>query len=291
MTAPQWLEGFQSRFGEMLREPLDRTQGTLRPATESYDSTLCREARPGRTRSARGRLAVYNRQYWFRFFGVMAGAFPLGARLVGHWHFNGLVTQFLREKPPTGWDLDDVPAGFETFVERAPLPSIRVEEGQREVEVDRSAYLEATAIDAAWLRVFRAPDEPVYRPSAADAHDLGRGRLRLSARIAFIEEHWPFLALRRRLEGDTGESAVPVPPPHPEARSVALVRTRTGVGERVLDPLEARLFALLRDFPMAEGLARLEATIPASERATLPARTRDWLARSVRLGFWSGLDR
>jgi hypothetical protein len=92
---PPWLADFQARFGDTLRTPLDRTSGTLTATPATYDAALVAEV-------GSERLAVYNRQYWLRLFGVLHDAFPLTARLVGYWAFNEHAGAYLAAQPPRG---------------------------------------------------------------------------------------------------------------------------------------------------------------------------------------------
>ena len=101
--APPWLEDFQSRFGTVVRAPLDRATGTLVARVETYDPTMVEASIDGPTTTRAERLAVYNRQYWFRLFGVLHSAFPLVCRLLGHWTFNGYAGRYLEAHPPRGW--------------------------------------------------------------------------------------------------------------------------------------------------------------------------------------------
>ena len=55
----------------MLRTPLSRSTGTLRAETSAYPEALLAQAKPGRQLSQAERLAVYNRQYWFRLFTLL----------------------------------------------------------------------------------------------------------------------------------------------------------------------------------------------------------------------------
>ncbi len=267
--APDWLGDFQARFGTVLRTPLDRSTGTLRATPSAYDPAV--DAPPGR-------LAVYNRQYWFRLFSVLQDAFPLTTRLFGHWLFNDHATRFLLERPPSGWDVGRVPDGFEAFLAGAlDTP-------------DRDAVLEAARIDAAWRRIFTAPPAAPYRPTPQDAARLLDARLVPSPALALIEEHWPLLELRRKVLGDAGEARVPLPPRLPRSSWWALVRTDAGIGRLPLDAREGELMELLQRVPVRDALAQLEAACEPAERAGLPERTRAWLARSVQLDFWVGIE-
>ncbi len=280
--APAWLAEFQASFGDVIRTPLDRTSGTLVAKSSSYASRMVREALDASNATGSERLAVYNRQYWFRLFDVVQGAFPLTSRLTGYWLFNEYASRFLLAKPPRGWDIDRVPDGFEVFFEE----TLEVED-----ITTRQALIESARIDAAWHEVFRAPKTPPFRPSAADAAGLLESRLTPSLAVRVIEENFPLLELRKKTLGDPGATRVAIPPALPHPRAWALLRNDHGISQISLEPREAELFALLREFSVRDALARLENACSAEERALLPAKTQAWLARSMKLEFWIGLER
>lgn len=182
---PPWLEEFQGRFSALLRAPLDRSTGTLRADTSAYDPAV--DARDAANATARERLAVYHRQYWFRLFGALQTAFPLTTRLLGHWHFNEHVASFLVASPPRGWDLDRAPDGFEAHL-AATLDEAGAVSGPPAGRVPRRAVIEAATIDAAYRAVFRAPAVTGYRPSPADAARLLDARLTPSPAVVIVEE-------------------------------------------------------------------------------------------------------
>jgi len=288
VSAPLWLADFQAQFAAVLRTPLDRSTGTLRAATIGYPPALCDNARPRGALGGDACLAVYNRQYWFRMFGVMANAFPLSARLVGHWTFNAWTMQFLSENPPRGWDVDQVADGFEAWLGHAfSAPEIPLDKNG--VTLERAALLQAARVDGAWRSVFLAPAEAPYRPSPVEANVLMTSRLQLSRGVELIAEDWPLLDLRHQLAEDTGETRIPLPPRLADPCFWAMVRGPSAIGRLALQPREAQLFALLREWPLPEALARLERACPESERDGLPANAHAWLMRSVALGFWSGI--
>lgn len=277
--APAWLAELQAHFGAVLRTPLDRSTGTLRATPALYDRGTLDEAVDGPRAPAAERLAVYNRQYWFRLFGVMQTAFPLTARLLGHWHFNEHSAAFLLAHPPHHWDIDRAPDGFDDHLAASYGP-----------DELRDPLVEAARIDAAWRALFRAPATAAFAPSAADAARLLDARLVPSPAVAVVSERWPLLELKRSLTASRGESAVPLPPPLPGPRWWALVREAAGVRHVALEAREGELLALLRERTVRDALATLEARCDDDERATLPANARRWLARSVERGCWSGLS-
>jgi len=287
--APDWLEPFQTRFGAMLRTPLARGSGTLRASKEKYGAVIKGEALPGPRTPGDERLAVYNRQYWFRLFGLLQSAFPLTASLLGYWLFNEYATRYLLAHPPRSWNIDRVPDAFDGFFsEQLGRDPIRIAGSAR--RVPPAALREAARIDAAWRRVFFAEAVTPYRPSAEDAPRLLDSRLVPSPAVAIFEEHWPLLELRRRIVTESGEAAIPLPAKLPRSQWWALVRKPGGIGQLPLETREAELFVLLRGRAIRDALARLESSCMGAEASELPAKAQAWLAHSVELDFWIGLD-
>lgn len=276
--APDWLAELQTGFGAVLRTPLDRSTGTLRATPSAYDPGTLREILDGPHGRADEHLAVYNRQYWFRLFGVFQTAFPLTSRLFGHWHFNGHVTRFLLAHPPRHWDLDRAPDGFEAFLAEAIGDAAH-----------REALLDAAHLDVTWRALFRAPSTAPFQPRAEDAPRLLDSRLVPSPSVALLVERWPLLELKASLAKSGGESAVPLPAGLEEPRSWALVRETGGIRHLSLASREAELLSLLQGHTIRDALAALESACPEPERAALPEQAQRWLARSVERGFWAGL--
>jgi len=274
-ASPAWLLELQERFGHMLRAPLDRSQGELRAVSEAYDPALVGVARPDHAEMSRARLAVYNRQYWFRLFTVLQGIFPLTARLLGFWHFNHYAAQHLAEQPPRGWDVDDIGAGFADFLSRA--------------DVDE-AVAEAARIDAAYHDVFHAPSLAAHQFSPDEAARLPMARLRRSPAVALLREHWPLCELRQQVLASKSEAKLALESRLIEPRRWLLRREELRLVLAPLAPREAELLELLGRAPVAAALAELEARCSAEERLQLPGQAQAWLGRSVQLGVWVGVD-
>lgn len=280
---PSWLAELQAQFTAMLRTPLDRSSGTLSVSPSKYPRELA-----GSDRHRLERLAVYNRQYWFRLFGVLGGAFPLTARLVGHWRFNGHASRFLEAHPPRSYFIDHVSNGFADF-----LAATARESDVAGLELTLEAWREAIRIDEAWRMAHYAVLPPVWRLTPEEAPRVFSSRLRTSPTVHLVDEGWPLVDLRGRVvEEVDGEGPIALPPAFErgERRSWAIVRRPQGVGALALEPLEAQLFRLLGEHRVDEALARLEACASPNDREALPNRARFWLMRSVELGFWSGLQ-
>lgn len=274
---PEWLAELQARFGSVLRTPLDRATGTLTARVALYDAHVVESVRGP---SARGteRLAVYNRQYWFRLFDVLQNAFPLTARLLGYWSFNDYAARFLLARPPGGWNIDDVPGGFDDFFAEA----LECGDSSR-----RAALVESARVDAAWRSVFAAERTPAYRPSDADASRLLDARLVLGPWVRIVEEHRPLVDVRRALGSPSASGLVDLPPLLPRPRWWAIAAVDDGIAAIPLEPREAELLGLLGERTVRDALSHLERACAVEERALLPEKTRAWLARSVLSGFWS----
>lgn len=276
-AAPDWLAAMQRRFGEVIRTPLDRSTGVLRAAVETYAPEAVEEAGDGPRADASARLAVYNRQYWFRLFTVVQTAFPVTARLLGCWTLNDYASRFFVAHVPHDWDIDRAPDGFDDFLAEAldDMPA-------------REAVVDAARLDAAWHRIFRAPEVRPFVPSASDAARLLDARLLPSPAVALVRERYALMAARPSLLAEPSERAVPRPVPHPEARWWLLVRVTGGVGHHPLASREGELLSWLMRMPVRDALARVEADCDADERAQLPVQAQRWLAASVARGVWAG---
>lgn len=284
--APAWLGELQAAFGAILRKPLDRGTGTLRALTDEYDLSL--GATDGARADARERLAVYHRQYWFRLFGVMQAGFPLTARLLGFWHFNEFAAAFLVAHPPHAWDIGRAADGFAPFLGDAIAGrTLRVGTPARDVAGDLVAA--AAAIDEVFRHLFDLAPEPAWRPSQTDAARLLSARLVPARTACLVEERWPLSRLRQDAiaRGDLQE--IMPPDALTEPAFWAVFQTHVGVSQARLSRLEASLWRLLGEHPVERALGLLEASCTDAERATLPALTQTFLARSVELHFWTGL--
>jgi hypothetical protein len=291
----RWLAALQERFGAALRQPLDRSAGSLRARSEDYPDALVGDVAGGPGTAARDRLAVYHRQYWFRLFGVMQAEYPLTARLLGPWFFNDYAGRFLSRFPPRHHDIQRIGDGFDAFFEQE-IPAAGADVGGQRV-LPREAAVQAVRIDAAFRRVLAAPAQASFAPGPADAAALPASRLIAAESWWLIHEDWPLLALRME-PAPTSERAEPLPAPHPERRSAAIyagfgadagAAPREGCGAFALEPLEARLLLALRERPVAEALAEVEQEVQDDARALLLQRAPRWLALSVQRGFWVGI--
>jgi len=281
---PSWLEGFEANFSAMLRTPLDRSTGTLRAEVDRYPSALVDLSLPRAEIPATERLAVYNRQYWFRLFGVLQNEFRLTCALLGPWHFNRLASLFLQESPPAAPDLARAVDGFVQFARRFPIDA---------ATVNPQAALQAAEIDEGFRNLFWAPrlsPEAIATFQQHTPEQLVTGRLRPSGRFVVIEEYWPLIDLRRSLSAAPTEQRA-LPAPHANGRShAAIVAGDSGPIILPLHPLQATLYQYLQRMPLVAALSAIEGKASATQATTLASDVQTWLQTSVRLGFWSEVD-
>jgi hypothetical protein len=274
------LEAFEASFSKLLRTPLDRSTGTLRAPMSSYDAATCEAVLPSSALTARERLAVYHRQYWFRLFNTLQDEYPTTTRVLGGWPFNALASRFLVAHPPKERDLARVADGFADYLE-ATLPT----DG-----TSTRAVVQAARLDDAHREVFRAPEQPAFELAAAGAERVARERLVWSAAVRLLELDRPLTELRDAAGVDK-ERAQPLPAAFEEGpRWLVVCRTATGYARAWLEPQQAKLMLLLRDKPLVDALAHLEHEVPQEARAALARDTQRWLANGVRHGFWTGLE-
>ena len=285
---PSDLGELQRWFSAVLRAPLDPSSMSLAVAPAGWPAEAERLTAPGAHGTVRERLAVYNRQYWFRLFNVFGAELPLVARLLGHFRLNQLAQAFLVEHPPRGVDLGRACDGFDRWLDLAlsrgeePALTPPWPEG-----LPRELVREALAVDAAYRALWAAPRVPPYRPSDADAARLPTSRLVPSEAVALLDERWPLLDLRRRLPALSGDGPVTPPGVLDSPRAVALVRLTDAIVEVPLEPLQVLLYRELARAPLEVAVGALAERAGAA--TDLAADVRRWLRWSVEAGLWSGL--
>lgn len=289
MTVEAWLAEFQREFGAIIRTPLDAGSGTLRARVDRYDDSVALGVRAGPSTSARARLAVYNRQYWFRLFGVLHDDFRLTTLLVGPWQMNEWAAAFWRAQAPSHFDLGRATDAFPAFlIEHAPE---LIALGHSRAPLPRRTLLQAAAIDDARRRVLLAPDEPILTLGPEDVPRLQRSRLVPTQGFIVVDEDWPLVELRNSQGSTLPEQPLALPAAHTDCpRSWAFIAGAHGHRVIPLSPTQARLTRELVQHPLPLALARVEAECSELQRAELIVETQAWLAESMRLGCWTRLE-
>ncbi len=281
--APNWLSELQALFSSALRTPLSRHTGKLEADVSSYAPALLTTLQPGPTLTAAEQMAVYNRQYFARLFSVLHGAFPLASRILGFWELNGVASEYLVKHPPVDVELDRIADGFPAFASEWLSGA--------ELSSERSlAFREALSLDASWRAVFSAPAVAPFRPTTADLERLPSCRLVRAPAFAVVEQSFPLLALRARALSETAEGTFELPAPFAAPEHWALVRAPQGMAQHRLEPLEARLLALVTTHTLGAALASLESEVSDSDQSALPRKTQEWLAKAMHAGAFCGIE-
>ncbi len=288
-AAPPALLEVQRWFSRVLWTPLDASSLTLTVSPERWPPEAAALTSPGAHGTATERLAVYNRQAWFRMFTVFGREFPLLARVVGHFRLNQLVQRFLLTHPPVGADIARACDGFDGYLGAALEGEVLALTPALPPELPLAAVHDALCIDGAFRALWVAPRTPPLRPSASDAARLPSARFVPSPSVVYVDEGWPLLELRRGLDASPGEGPIPLPSPHATRRTVALLRLTDAVVEAPLEPLQARLYRELSRTTLDEALALLADSAPTSREEGLAEDVRRWLAWGVEAGLWVGL--
>jgi hypothetical protein len=138
-------------FAEGVQRPLLTDHGSQLSSTESGFLTASRQL------AAHERFAIYNQQYWLRFYKLMESSFPTVARLFGSQPFHqGLVVPYIQACPPSHWSIDLLGERFVTWLESSYQES------------DRALVLQAAQLDwAIWEGMLVADLPPATAAQAA----------------------------------------------------------------------------------------------------------------------------
>lgn len=253
---PAWLSQFQGLFTEVLRTPLDHSGGTLESRLPSGWKELEVHARS--YRSADAGVSDYHRQYWFRLFTILQKDFPVTARLMGLWNFNLWAQRYLLEVPPSGHDLGTIRESFAGFLKDQELSLMLVQAAQ---------------LDDARAALMMAPDYTPWKGLNEDHAHPERIRLKAAPHWRILREDWALVAW------DAGEK---MPLKHERPEVWLIQKDAKGFMCRMLHPVQARLYELLTENPMAEAVGKLE-----NEAKPEAMQVQNWMALSVQWGLWA----
>jgi Putative DNA-binding domain len=249
------------------------------PGRSEHDNPrVILDAGVGDHRSGAHALAVYNRQYWFRFFEVFQNEFRLTAALLGASQFNILVGQFLKSHPPRARSLSKVADGFSAVA-------------NEHMALKKKALKQALQIDESLRAISSFYSAPAA--TSADFQKLGpenvpRHQFRSSGRWQLLCEEWALLALQLQLTNRAPEKPVQLPLKHsagPVWKAITL--TKDGFQTLPLSPIRGLLYSSMRQHPLAEALRLVEISCQPSALDELNAQVGLWLQESIQLGFWT----
>lgn len=178
LKPPAALADFQRWFGHASARPLLTGNATVPHGVDG--PSLAREANK-KLNTVNGlsgleRLAVYNRQYWFRLITIMQEEYPCTLHVIGLDAFNRWAIRYIEAHPPSSPYLADMDAEFPAFLKRRFREAPASKAGGRKNPA-RETVLEAAAYDSALARAFDRPGaEAVLPGQAAEASQAMRAR-------------------------------------------------------------------------------------------------------------------
>jgi hypothetical protein len=97
----------QRRMAADVRRPLtpDFDMQTVSEDGQSTATMASRYIKPSATLTSLERLAIYNRQYWFRVLDALSEDYPALSAIVGPDRFDALIRAYLADNPSTSFTL------------------------------------------------------------------------------------------------------------------------------------------------------------------------------------------
>jgi len=132
---------------------------------------------------------------------------------------------------------------------------------------------QGAGVDDARVALLMAPDFQEWNGLNGGAMDPGQIRLKAAPHWRIIREDW---ALVTWVAGEA------LPRKHASFELWLIQKDATGFMYRMLDPVQARLYELLSEHPMAAALMKLEA-----EARPEALQVQNWMALSVQWGLWA----
>jgi hypothetical protein len=244
--APADLRALQADFGRSIRMPFGFSTGRFVCAHNAYSEAIAEAVSPRGSQSSRERLAVYNRQYWYRLLTAMQDDFPLLGATLGLWEFNRLASGYLHGQPSRSPLLDGIAAGFAAYLRGTGTLGDR-DLGIAELEWSR-------------LKAFHAAGRPALDPARltpAQRASLEDSPLALQPWFSLHEEDWNLVECRRALDAGRTQK-----PEFKEGRALwAVFRNAGRVDAAELEPAAFQVLKALN-----EGMPLGEACQWAAER-------------------------
>jgi hypothetical protein len=153
------------------------------------------------------RIAIYNKQYWYRLIDILYDDYPGLAAILGRLKFNRLVTEYLQQHPSRSFTLRDLGHGIAAFITEHP-----------ELVPKRQFQLCVEIATFEWAQVL-AFDEPGPPPISLDdllGKDPANLKLGVQPYISLLHLHWPLddftMQLKRSSLRGEASNAVDAPP-------------------------------------------------------------------------------
>ncbi len=235
------------------------------------------------------RLAIYNKQYWFRLIDVLYDDYPGLKTILGRLKFNRLITAYLQQYPSDSYTLRNLGDRLGKFIAEHP----QLTEPRTDLCSEMFAF--------EWAQIV-AFDGPVNPPLSIDdllGSDPKKLRLGVQPYISLLHLHWPLddfaIALKRSELRGEASNAVDAPSQAKQSKNTQLpARQEIFVAVHRLNNdlyykrLEPNAYALLISLRNGKTLAAAVATTirQSGVDSAWTANIQSWFNDWTQLGWF-----
>lgn len=277
MQPPADLAALQEAFGRAVSEPLVLLDSGCRARTEAYAPELLTQVAPSAELTERERVAVYNRQYWFRLLTILQQEYPLLERILEINPFNQMMMRFLSACPPRSYSLQSLSDKLVPWLEAEAVSRL---------------VLQAATLEYQLIRTFDAANVPPWTALAlpdSERHDLARQVLVLQPHAALFVEDWALVEARLAITAAGNDAPERVEPGTRQGFWLIYRDAEQQTQFEALGPLQYRLLAFLDEgVPVGEALARVCEQASLEQEQFLHQHVQSWFAQWVQRGWWAG---
>lgn len=220
-------------------------------------------------------LEIYREQFWLRHTAALLEDFPALAALLGQERWERVAEEYLAGDAPFEWSLRTLGSRLPDFLSALSW-------------LDNSSLCRDVAqLEWSYVELFDAADAPLLaaaQVSSVPEADWPDVRLRLIPAARLQRFEYPVVDFVKQLK----EGARPSPPGRCE-QHVLLYRKHRRLLHEPLEPLAARLLALLADSVALEPACVAAVQGSQSAQGELEQKLLHWLARWTEIGVISDL--
>ena len=236
------------------------------------------------------RIAIYNKQYWYRLIDILYDDYPGLLAVLGRLKFNRLLMAYLREYPSRSFTLRNLGENIGRFLGEHP-----------EIVPVRRLQLCREMAAFEWAQVV-AFDEPGPPPLSIDdllGKDPAKLRLGVQPYVRLLHLHWPLddFAVRLKRSSLRGEAsnAVDAPSSRPVKRKIELpkreeifVAVHRLNNDLYYKRLEREAYLILTQLQGGESLAGAVAAVveQSGESAEWTSQIQGWFKNWAEMGWF-----
>lgn len=239
MHPPKELKNLQKWFGSIISCPLneDQTIQTLTPSLNKIEEEANFYIQPTKDLPSHKRIEIYNQQYWWRFFTILQGQYPLLLRLFGYADFNqSIATPYLTYFPSRDYSL-------KKLGNKLPL-WIKTHYNQE----DKKLILRAATIDAYFHRGFLAKTMKGTLLQNKSEHEILQLKWKLQPSVFLLHTPSQFLEFRELFLAEEPSYWIENPFPLLEKKESFYLIFRNNQGHMEWQNLDKAAYLLLRQF-------------------------------------------